>query len=96
MLIVGRNQSRIDDLKQQLSKSFEMKDLGPAKQILGIRIGRDRKARKLYLSQEEYIEKVLQRFQMDKAKAVSTPLATHFRLSTRQSPSTETDNEDMK
>ena len=60
MLIVGRNQSRIDNLKQQLSKSFEMKDLGPAKQILGIRISRDRKVRKLYLSHEEYNKKVLQ------------------------------------
>ncbi|GMI87286.1 cysteine-rich RLK (RECEPTOR-like protein kinase) 8 [Hibiscus trionum] len=37
MLIVGRNASRIDKLKQELSKSFAMKDLGPTKQILGIR-----------------------------------------------------------
>lgn len=31
MLIVGRNASRIDRLKKQLSKSFTMKDLGQAK-----------------------------------------------------------------
>ncbi|GMI96853.1 cysteine-rich RLK (RECEPTOR-like protein kinase) 8 [Hibiscus trionum] len=31
MLIVGRNASRIDKLKQELSKSFLMKDLGLAK-----------------------------------------------------------------
>ncbi|GMI85508.1 cysteine-rich RLK (RECEPTOR-like protein kinase) 8 [Hibiscus trionum] len=51
MLIVGRNTSRIDKLKQELSKSFAMKDLGPAKQILGIKLTRDRKAKKLWLSQ---------------------------------------------
>ena len=34
MLIVGQNSS----LKKQLSKSFAMKDLGPAKQILGMKI----------------------------------------------------------
>ena len=62
MLIVGRNSSRIDNLKKQLSKSFAMKDLGPAKQILGIRICRDRKGKKLYMSQERYINKVLERF----------------------------------
>ncbi|CAI9764668.1 unnamed protein product [Fraxinus pennsylvanica] len=45
MLIVGRNSSKIDNLKKQLSKSFAMKDLGPTKQILGIRICRDRKGR---------------------------------------------------
>ena len=38
MLIVGKNSSRIEKLKKQLSKSFAMKELGPAKQILGIRI----------------------------------------------------------
>ena len=38
ILIVGRNVSRIDNLKKQLSKFFAMKDLGPAKKVLGIRI----------------------------------------------------------
>ncbi|GJX61598.1 putative RNA-directed DNA polymerase [Tanacetum coccineum] len=62
------NIGRIAQLKQDLSKSFAMKDLGPAKQILGIRIFRDRGAKKLHISQEQYIEKVLRRFNMDKAK----------------------------
>ena len=38
ILIVGRNVSRIDKLKKQLSKSFSIKDLGLVKKILGIRI----------------------------------------------------------
>ena len=38
ILIVGRNVSRIDKLKKQLSKSFSMKDLGLVKKILSIRI----------------------------------------------------------
>nr|GFD40383.1 putative pleckstrin (PH) domain, reverse transcriptase, RNA-dependent DNA polymerase [Tanacetum cinerariifolium] len=50
---------RIAQLKRDLSKSFAMKDLGPTKQILGIRIFRDRGANKLHISQEQYIEKVL-------------------------------------
>ncbi|RVW60672.1 Retrovirus-related Pol polyprotein from transposon TNT 1-94 [Vitis vinifera] len=41
------NVSRIDKLKKQLSKSFSMKDLGPVKKILGIRIERDRASKKL-------------------------------------------------
>ena len=96
MLIIGRNSSRIDRLKNQLSKAFAMKDLGPAKQILGIRIHRERDAKKLYLSQEKYIEKVLRRFNMDKAKAVSSPLATHFKLNTEQCPSTDVEKKDME
>ncbi|KAK0597024.1 hypothetical protein LWI29_021057 [Acer saccharum] len=96
MLIIGRNSSRIDKLKMQLSKAFAMKDLGPAKQILGIRIHREMNSKKLYLSQEKYIEKVLQRFNMDKAKAVSSPLATHFKLNIEQCRSTDVEKKDME
>ena len=67
-------------LKIKIAKSFAMKDLGAEKQILGMRITRDGKNRKLMLSQGEYIEKVLQRFRMQNAKPVSTPLAIHFKL----------------
>ena len=38
ILIISKNASRIDGLKKQLSESFVMKDLGPAKQILGVKI----------------------------------------------------------
>ena len=48
MLIVGKNTSKIDELKKELCKSFSMKDLGHAKQILGMRITRLRDKRKIY------------------------------------------------
>lgn len=96
MLIVGKDISEIVRLKKELSKSFAMKDLGPAKQILGMRIFRERKANKLWLSQEQYIEKILARFDMDKAKPVGTPLAGHFKLSSSQSPSSEKKKSEME
>jgi len=80
MLIAAKDKSEIAKLKAQLSKEFEMKDLGAAKKILGMEITRDRKSGKLYLSQRGYIEKVLRRFNMPNAKLVSTPLAANFRL----------------
>ncbi|KAH9803717.1 hypothetical protein KPL71_001892 [Citrus sinensis] len=36
MLIAGPNKDRIQELKAQLAREFEMKDLGPANKILGI------------------------------------------------------------
>ena len=81
MLVARYNMQDINVLKRKLAKSFAMKDLGVAKQILGMRITRDMKNRKLKLSQGEYIEKVLQRFRMQNVKPVSTPLASHFKLS---------------
>jgi ATP-binding cassette subfamily B (MDR/TAP) protein 1 len=63
-----------------------MKKLGAAKKNLGVKITRDRKYGKLYLSRRGYIEKVLCRFSTHNAKTVSTPLATHFRLSSDLCP----------
>jgi hypothetical protein len=39
---------------------------------------------------------VLERFNMNNAKVVSSPLATHFKLSTKKSPSTDEEKEDME
>ena len=96
MLIVGRDVKQIKELKIALSKSFSMKDLGPASQILGMKIIRDRKSQKLWLSQERYVERVLERFNMSKAKAVCAPLTSHFKLSSAQCPKSEADKEEMK
>ena len=58
-----------------------MKDLGEAKKILGMEIKRDRHSKKLYLSQKEYLKRVLKRFGMNKkTKSVSTPFAPHLSL----------------
>ena len=58
----------------QLSAAFSMKDLGKAEHILGMRIKRQREQHTLYLSQEKYIEKVLDRFNMVDAKPLGVPL----------------------
>ena len=85
----GTNKTEIDRLKKQLSENFEMKDLGPAKQILGMRISKDRYEGILNLSQEKYIEKLLSRFNVGNAKTRNTPLGTHLKFSKRESSQTE-------
>ena len=96
MLIASRNQGEICRLKAQLSKKFEMKDLGEAKKILGMEIARDRQRGTLCLTQKQYLKKVLQRFGMsEKTKPVSTPLAPHFKISASQCPKTEEEREYM-
>jgi hypothetical protein len=46
MLIVGQDAKMISNLKKELFKSFDMKGLGPAQQILGMQIIHDKKAKK--------------------------------------------------
>ena len=66
-----------------------MKDLGPANKILGMQIHRDRNNRKIWLSQKNYLKKVLRRFNMQYGKPISTPLPVNFKLSSSMSPSNE-------
>ena len=72
-----------------------MKDLGAAKQILGMRIFRDKANGTLKLSQLKYTKKVLSRFNMNEAKPVSTPLGSHFKLSKEQLPKREEERDYM-
>ena len=58
-----------------------MKDLGATKQILGMRIIKDKANGTLKLSQSDYVKKVLSKFNMNEAKPMSTPLDSHFKLS---------------
>ena len=64
MLIAGTNIDEIASLKSKLNANFDMKDLGNANHILGMRIVRDRDKKVLFLSQSEYIDKVLMHFNM--------------------------------
>ena len=95
MLIAESSMREINNLKTRLSAAFEMKDLDPAKQILGMKISRDRSAGTLILSQEFYIEKGLSRFRVNDAKPWTTPLANHFELSKQQSPKTVEERDHM-
>jgi hypothetical protein len=95
MLIAAKSKKRITTLQAHLSSEFEMKDLGAAKKILGMEITRDRKSGLLFLSQHDYINKVLHRFNMPDAKKFTTPIAPHFKLSSTQCPVTNEDIEYM-
>jgi len=58
------NRSSVDTLarfKTEMSKRYEMKDMGELHFILGLQVKRDRSARTLHLSQKQYINTGLQR-----------------------------------
>lgn len=58
-----------------------MKNLGSAKKILGMEIVKDRNERMLFLTQTNYVRKILDRFRMLSSKSVSIPLVAHVKLS---------------
>ncbi|KAE8694358.1 hypothetical protein F3Y22_tig00110783pilonHSYRG00068 [Hibiscus syriacus] len=95
MLVAGPNKDHIEELKAQLAREFEMKDLGSANKILGMQIHRDRSNRKIWLSQKNYLKKILSRFSMQDCKPISTHLPINFKLSSSMSPSSEEERMEM-
>ncbi|CAL9006947.1 unnamed protein product [Prunus brigantina] len=71
MLIIGSNIGIIKSTKKMLTKNFDMKDLGVADVILGIKISRTSDG--LVLSQSHYIEKILAKFSKYDTSPIRTP-----------------------
>ena len=82
--------------KKEISKHFDMTDLGPLRWILGIEVVRDRAKRTISLSQRAYIETIIARFNLEEAKPVVTPLEPGMTLSVLQCPSTPRQFEQMR
>nr|GFC98014.1 zinc finger, CCHC-type [Tanacetum cinerariifolium] len=72
MLIFGTDQDQVDKTKEFLSSKIDMKDLGEAEVILGIRIKRGNNG--ISVSQSHYIEKILTKFNFANCSPVSTPV----------------------
>jgi len=81
MLIAAKNNAYIQKIKTQL----DMKDLGEVKKILDLEITRDRGSCRLCLFQENYV-KVLEWLNITEVRSVTTLLAGHFKLSSKQFP----------
>ena len=60
--------------------------MGEANYMLGVKILRDRSKKLFGLSQETYIKKILERFQMQNCKPINTPIAKGESLSFEMTP----------
>lgn len=96
MLIASRSKTEIKSIKKDLNSCFEMKDLGEAKRILGMDIIRDRSTKKLWLTQRDYILKMLKKFNMQESKILATPLAVHLKFSDADKPKPMKERAEMK
>ncbi|RVX19553.1 Retrovirus-related Pol polyprotein from transposon TNT 1-94 [Vitis vinifera] len=72
ILLASNDPDLLIETKHMLSTHFDMKDLGEASYVLGIKILRDRVNGVLKLSQRAYIEKILKRY-------LSNPGSQHWK-----------------
>ena len=74
MLISAPTKALIASVREALKQFFELKELGDVKQFLGINITRDRANRRVFLSQEPFAKKILQKFTLKILHPVQTPM----------------------
>ena len=86
LLLLGEDLSKINDIKHQLGKLYQMKDLRPASSYLGIRITRDQNTWAIWIDQQEYIENTLKRFELLDANSTNTPLPAGIHLEKSKEP----------
>ncbi|KAK6164186.1 hypothetical protein DH2020_001050 [Rehmannia glutinosa] len=78
MLIIGHDASKIEKLKKELGKSFAMKDLGPAKQILGLQVKQLKDG--TFISQTKYTRDLIKKFGMEEKSSVKIPMNTSVKM----------------
>ncbi|KAL0418531.1 UNVERIFIED_CONTAM: Retrovirus-related Pol polyprotein from transposon TNT 1-94 [Sesamum radiatum] len=82
MLIMGSNCDIILTTKKMLTKYFDMKDMGLADVILGIKISKTSDG--LALSQSHYVETILKKFKAYESPPAKTPVDLNLHLAKKQ------------
>lgn len=80
LLLVGPDLDDLNIFKKELSRFFQISELGAPTFYLEMSVTRDREAQVLSLSQGTYIKKILQNTSMQDSKPVSTPVEADNRL----------------
>eukprot|EP00253_Pinus_taeda_P009013 PITA_09013 len=96
ILLATNDKGLLHEMKQLLSKNFDMKDMGGASYVIGIKIHRDRFQGILGLSQETYINKILERFQMKDCSPSVAPIVKGDRFNLNQCLKNDFEREQMK
>ena len=81
ILLIGNDFEMFLNVNIQLATRFQMKDLGEARYVLGIKIIRDRKNKIIALSQENYIDRILSKYNIQDSKKGFTPFRYGINLS---------------
>ncbi|PRQ52001.1 putative RNA-directed DNA polymerase [Rosa chinensis] len=86
ILLACTDKGLLQETKSFLSSNFDMKDLGETSYVLGIEITRDRTKHLLGLSQQNYISKILKRFEMHNCSPGQVPMSKGDKLNKSQCP----------
>ena len=94
--IAGTSEDLVMEFIAELRQQFPIKHLGPLEHFLGIHVKRNRTLGTLSLSQENFVDNILTKFDMFECSPISTPLTVPCKLSSEDSPHTTEETYFMK
>ncbi|XP_022880403.1 uncharacterized protein LOC111397630 [Olea europaea var. sylvestris] len=72
LILIGNNENMFDEFKRMMAQEFEMTDIGLMSYYLGIEVKQN--GDNIFIFQEAYAKKFLERFKMQNCNPVSTPI----------------------
>jgi hypothetical protein len=89
LILVCDNKDQVLQVKEELSRKFEMKDLRDLHFFLDMEMERDRAQHLLYINQIRYLKEILKRFYMEDCKANRVPLDPKSKLKKNENKDVE-------
>ena len=93
ILIGGKTDKRIAEVKIAIAEWFEVKDMGKLHYFLGVKVVQDLNASTVWLGQLAYSDNIILQFNMQNAKTCRTPVNPSLKLSKSTEESTHVDQE---
>ena len=80
MRIAAKSTSTIHSVAASLGEAFNLQHLGTADRFLGFTVHRDRASHRIWLTQDVYAKKIIQKFGYENLKPADTPWPYKFNL----------------
>ena len=96
ILLVANDLGILYEIKKFISKNFEMKDMGEAFYVIGISIFEKRSHGLLGLSHKAYIEKILEKFNMNNCSIGIVLIQKRDKFSLMQCPKNDVERKQME
>lgn len=74
MVLAGRSDERIKEVKDALSQRFDIKNLRKLHHFLGVTVEQDEENGRVWIGQSTYTRTLLEKFGMQDCRSVSTPV----------------------
>ena len=79
-VLATKSDKRMAEVKKGLAEGFEVKDMGELHHFLGVKVIQNPQIGEVWIGQEAYAQRVLQKFGMENAKPINTPVDASSKL----------------